>query len=261
MNAAQLRLMLDAGLSLEQVVQIAEAGDRKSSGAERQARYRARGGDKIPPDMRAAVFDRDNHQCQECGSEDHLHCDHIIPVSKGGPTEESNLQVLCRVCNSRKRDRIRKSDERKSAELIGRSTDNPRTTITPLSEEITPPSPPKGGSSPAGGSRPERRQRGSRFVPDDFAPNEAHLAKAEAQGLSPGDMERALARFKNHEFQRAYTDWSRCFHKWLDREKPSHDPANCNRPDRRHAARLENYDAHWAGAEQAVDLMAARRTY
>jgi 5-methylcytosine-specific restriction endonuclease McrA len=28
--------------------------------------------------------------------------DHIVPVSKGGKTEESNLQTLCRRCNRTK---------------------------------------------------------------------------------------------------------------------------------------------------------------
>lgn len=37
-------------------------------------------------------------------------------------------------------------------------------------------------------------------------------------------------------------------------------PANDRRADR-HAATIDNYDAHWAGAEQAADLMAARRAY
>ena len=35
-----------------------------------------------------------------------LHIDHIIPVSKGGKTVESNLQVLCSKCNGRKSSKL-----------------------------------------------------------------------------------------------------------------------------------------------------------
>lgn len=143
MSIAALRKMADLGLTLEQAIEVMEAmgaEPSRSAAAERQARYRARGGDQIPPDMRAAVFDRDGHQCQECGGVEHLHCDHVIPVSKGGLTEETNLQVLCRVCNSRKRDRIRKSDVRRSEELRGQSSDN--SSDAPLSPSPPPQTPP-----------------------------------------------------------------------------------------------------------------------
>ena len=32
--------------------------------------------------------------------------DHIVPFSKGGKTELDNLQLLCRKCNKRKKDKI-----------------------------------------------------------------------------------------------------------------------------------------------------------
>ncbi|MBA7580357.1 hypothetical protein ES708_22248 [subsurface metagenome] len=61
-----------------------------------------------------ATFIRDNFTCQECGfhqmREDrpwlpdfsNLECDHIIPLAKGGRTEMSNLQTLCKECNRKK---------------------------------------------------------------------------------------------------------------------------------------------------------------
>ena len=46
----------------------------------------------------------DNHDacCAVCGSKDNLQLDHIITVSAGGKTEESNLQVLCKKCHREK---------------------------------------------------------------------------------------------------------------------------------------------------------------
>jgi hypothetical protein len=61
---------------------------------------------RISQDMRAAVWNRDGGKCQECGSAHYLEFDHIIPLSKGGATSTANLQILCRACNLRKRDRI-----------------------------------------------------------------------------------------------------------------------------------------------------------
>lgn len=49
-----------------------------------------------------AVFERDEYRCLHCGTHRDLTCDHIIPESRGGPTELSNLQTLCLPCNSRK---------------------------------------------------------------------------------------------------------------------------------------------------------------
>ena len=64
--------------------------------ADRSARRR------IPDHMRAEVLLRDGARCRRCRTAVNLEVDHIIPVSKGGRTEEANLQTLCRRCNRRK---------------------------------------------------------------------------------------------------------------------------------------------------------------
>jgi hypothetical protein len=56
----------------------------------------------IPDGVRIAVLVRDGGRCRKCRSATNLEVDHLIPVSKGGDTEESNLQTLCRRCNRRK---------------------------------------------------------------------------------------------------------------------------------------------------------------
>lgn len=54
--------------------------------------------------LRFEVFKRDNFSCQYCGRnviEDNIkiHCDHVIPKSKGGIDIISNLVTACQECN------------------------------------------------------------------------------------------------------------------------------------------------------------------
>lgn len=56
----------------------------------------------VKPELRLEIYERDNYCCQECSSNHDLTIDHIIPVVKGGTNNPSNLQTLCRSCNSRK---------------------------------------------------------------------------------------------------------------------------------------------------------------
>jgi 5-methylcytosine-specific restriction endonuclease McrA len=51
--------------------------------------------------IKIEVFKRDNYTCQECGAgrEAKLHVHHIIPFSRGGSDEMSNLITLCESCN------------------------------------------------------------------------------------------------------------------------------------------------------------------
>ena len=56
----------------------------------------------IPNKLRWEVWKKDNFTCLKCGSRDNLVADHIIPESKGGKMEISNLQTLCQKCNSKK---------------------------------------------------------------------------------------------------------------------------------------------------------------
>lgn len=62
-------------------------------------------GGAIPTPTREAVMQRDGFRCRQCGSDDNLTLDHIVPQSKGGSHAEENLQVLCRSCNSAKKNR------------------------------------------------------------------------------------------------------------------------------------------------------------
>lgn len=51
------------------------------------------------------VAERDGAKCRRCTSKENLTLDHIKPISKGGKYILSNYQILCRSCNSKKRDK------------------------------------------------------------------------------------------------------------------------------------------------------------
>jgi hypothetical protein len=59
---------------------------------------------KIPAEVRTAVFERDHHQCQDCGADDDLTLHHIRPWSQTFDDSITNLRVLCRECNSKRGD-------------------------------------------------------------------------------------------------------------------------------------------------------------
>ncbi|MDH3198846.1 MAG: HNH endonuclease [Candidatus Krumholzibacteria bacterium] len=54
---------------------------------------------------RRNIYARDDHSCQYCGrrfSVDELTCDHVVPRSRGGRSEWSNIVTCCVPCNRKK---------------------------------------------------------------------------------------------------------------------------------------------------------------
>ena len=60
---------------------------------------------------RRAIFKRDRYRCTYCGCEVHRRdprhpkyatIDHIVPLSKGGMSIDSNVTTACRECNGKK---------------------------------------------------------------------------------------------------------------------------------------------------------------
>ena len=60
----------------------------------------------IPQKVKDQVWNRDGGKCVECGSNEKIEFDHIIPISKGGSNTYRNLQILCEKCNRSKSDKI-----------------------------------------------------------------------------------------------------------------------------------------------------------
>ena len=56
----------------------------------------------IPQLVKREVWQRDGGKCVQCGSNEKLEFDHIIPVVKGGSNTVRNIQLLCETCNRTK---------------------------------------------------------------------------------------------------------------------------------------------------------------
>ena len=104
----------DAELSAEDVeLLVWDRQRRQDARLDRLRKIRARDEDvaearreRIPDEVRAFVWERDAGQCTQCGVEDDLQFDHVIPVAKGGGNTIDNIQILCGDCNRQKSDSI-----------------------------------------------------------------------------------------------------------------------------------------------------------
>jgi len=68
-----------------------------------------RRGRYIPFDIKMRVVRRDNYTCQICGKhlkDNEVEFDHIIPISKGGSSEEHNIRLTCFECNREKSNNV-----------------------------------------------------------------------------------------------------------------------------------------------------------
>ena len=62
----------------------------------------------LPLKLRWDVLKRNHYKCVKCGARPpdvELEVDHILPVSRGGTNDLTNLRTLCRPCNQGKKDR------------------------------------------------------------------------------------------------------------------------------------------------------------
>ena len=63
----------------------------------------------ISRELRKKIYERDGNKCVNCKRSDIvLTIDHIIPISKRGTNDESNLQTMCVSCNTKKGNKINK---------------------------------------------------------------------------------------------------------------------------------------------------------
>lgn len=115
------------------------------------------------------------------------------------------------------------------------------------SERAYPPNPTTLGTP----QKPEKpKSRAFKRCPDDWVPKWSTLDKLDSEGFTPGDLERAMTRMRDHEYKIAKTDWDAAFRNWV---RTDHD----RRPqpaatDAKLAAKHANMERAFGGYERAV---------
>lgn len=79
--------------------------EEEAAAEENLARSYRKTNKPIPRAVRREIFERDGWRCHYCNSMEHLTVDHVVPRSRGGTDDASNLVAACRPCNTAKKDR------------------------------------------------------------------------------------------------------------------------------------------------------------
>jgi hypothetical protein len=116
------------------------------------------------------------------------------------------------------------------------------------SEDITP------HQKPSVSSPRKAKPARSRLVPDGWTPPPKVLADLTDQGFMPGEIERELANFRDHEFRDPKTAWDLAFRKWMRNSRNFQPRQAHERPhhDAKFAARQANHAAAFEGAQRAA---------
>jgi len=71
---------------------------------------------------RSRIYKRDGYECVYCGSKKNLTLDHVIPKSRGGSNEWTNLVTCCSKCN---RDKDNKTPDEAKMKMLKQAFEPP----------------------------------------------------------------------------------------------------------------------------------------
>jgi hypothetical protein len=66
-----------------------------------------------------------------------------------------------------------------------------------------------------GRAKAPKAARASRLCPESWTPSAADQDVGRREGLSEADLERELAKFRDHEFRTAHSSWSKTYRNWM----------------------------------------------
>lgn len=116
----EFKLMLEmGGQKVWSMLKRFNAESKRWNSAHKESEAASSPFGEYPPDwddIRKKILQRDGYRCQRCGRTDtELHVHHIVPLSKGGSSDPSNLITLCRECHESIHPHLRAAREAREA--------------------------------------------------------------------------------------------------------------------------------------------------
>lgn len=192
-----LEISLPASLVKRAIGELTAAGFLIASQVRHPDRTEGWASRYIPKETRERLIRESGYACAACGSLEGLEINYILPISAGGTGDESNLQVLCRSCNRRKRTQRSGGAPQMRSEpapdVRSASRAPARSQEKETEKDIDPPAPAKRGS-------PSPRQQGTNPRAAGTNPRANGQADAHRQAL-----EQWVDRVAHHYDEHAFT--------------------------------------------------------
>lgn len=165
----------------------------------------------------ADILERDGGKCTYCGDTENLTADHVVPLTRGGTNDSSNLTACCVPCNTKKGNRL--VEELPSTmstgfhpTVIAALSANPSTGVHPNVHR----SPPDKKAPPISLDKNSKKEKRGSQLPDGFRPDEVRWTAA-CRKLGNEGAERELQKFTSHHRAKGtvFKNWNFGWDKWL----------------------------------------------
>ncbi len=172
----------------------------------------------------AQILKRDGHACTYCGAKEKLTADHVVPLTRGGTNDPSNLTACCLPCNTKKGNKL-------VAEWLPATS-----TVFHPNVRTNPPDEQNASTSVRNITEENKKKRetarGTR-LPDNWAPTAIDHAIA-LEMLGPDRAKSELEKYRDHWKQQPGSkgvklDWDAAWRNWIRRSAEYRGGTNGNR--------------------------------
>jgi 5-methylcytosine-specific restriction endonuclease McrA len=165
----------------------------------------------------AHVVERDGGRCTYCGDTENLTADHVVPLTRGGTNDPSNLTACCVPCNTKKGNRLVEELPPDMSTGFHPTVQAALSASSSTGFHRIPPDCPPDERTPSIPleNKKEKKDRGAQLA-ESWKPDEVRWTAA-CRKLGNDGAERELSKFTSHHRAKAtvFKNWNFAWDKWL----------------------------------------------